>query len=164
MTKNNEQIIIDGCNVSECAFYSFSNWNNHLCRSKEFSERVCTCCNSNPNCYYKQLKRKEQECEKANKNAQDTYDLFQAQMESFNILHGEKIKLETQLDLYKQSLKTEQNKRRVFEQTLEEIREICNNNDELKGDFNLVDCDKYKYGKYNLANKILNKINEAINA
>lgn len=46
---------------------------------------------------------------------------------------------------------------------LEEIREICNNNDELKGGFNLVDCDKYKLGKHNLANKILNKINEVIN-
>ena len=58
-------------------------------------------CDFYPNCYYKQLKRKEQECEKANKNAQDTYDLFQAQMESFNILQGEKIKLETQLDQLK---------------------------------------------------------------
>ena len=44
--------------------------------------------------------------------------------------------------------------------TLTEIKEICNNNDELKGDFNLVDCDKYKLGKHNLANRILQKISE----
>ena len=44
--------------------------------------------------------------------------------------------------------------------TLIEIKEICNNNDELQGDFNLVDCDKYKLGKHNLANKILPKISE----
>ena len=47
-----------------------------------------------------------------------------------------------------------------LKQTLAEIKEICNNNDELKGDFNLVDCDKYKLGKHNLANKILQKISE----
>ena len=43
---------------------------------------------------------------------------------------------------------------------IEQIKEICNNNDELQLDFNLVDCDKYKLGKHNLANKILQKISE----
>ena len=47
-----------------------------------------------------------------------------------------------------------------YEQTLIEIKVICNNNDELQGDFNIVDCDKYKLGKHNLANKILQKIKE----
>ena len=47
-----------------------------------------------------------------------------------------------------------------IKQTLTKIKEICNNNDELQGDFNLVDCDKYKLGKHNLANKILQKISE----
>ena len=41
-----------------------------------------------------------------------------------------------------------------------EIKAICNNNDELQGDFNVVDCDKYKLGKHNLANKIIQKISE----
>ena len=41
------------------------------------------------------------------------------------------------------------------------IKEICNNNDELQGDFDVVDCDKYKLGKHNLANKILQKISES---
>ena len=43
-----------------------------------------------------------------------------------------------------------------------EIKAICNNNDELQGDFNVVDCDKYKLGKHNLANKILQKISEVV--
>ena len=47
-----------------------------------------------------------------------------------------------------------------LKQALQEIKAICNNNDELQGDFNLVDCDKYKLGKHNLANKILQKISE----
>ena len=50
-----------------------------------------------------------------------------------------------------------------LKQTLAKIKEICNNNDELQGDFNLVDCDKYKLGKHNLANKILQKISEVEN-
>ena len=62
MTKNNKQIIIDGVDVSGCAFYGFSNLNNHLCRSEEFSKIDCTYCNNNPNCYHKQLKRKEKVC------------------------------------------------------------------------------------------------------
>lgn len=44
------------------------------------------------------LDRKEQECEKAKQNAQDTYDLWQALIESFNILQGEKIKLEQECE------------------------------------------------------------------
>ena len=43
---------------------------------------------------------------------------------------------------------------------IEQIKGICNNNNELQGNFNLVDCDKYKLGKHNLANKIIQKISE----
>ena len=52
------------------------------------------------------------------------------------------------------------NKSAKLKQTLTEIKAICNNNDELQGDFNVVDCDKYKLGKHNLANKILQEISE----
>ena len=43
---------------------------------------------------------------------------------------------------------------------IEQIKKICKNNDELQGDFNVIDCDKYKLGKHNLANKIIQKIGE----
>lgn len=43
---------------------------------------------------------------------------------------------------------------------IEQIKDICNNNNELQGDFNVVECDKYKLGKHNLANQILQKISE----
>ena len=66
-----KQIIIDGVDVSGCVFYGFSNLNNHLCGSKEFSKIDCTYCNNNHNCYYKQLKRKEQECENGIKRIKD---------------------------------------------------------------------------------------------
>lgn len=62
-----KQIIIDGCDVSGCEWI----------REIELdSEYICTCnypnktsgyCKYNPNCHYKQLKRKEQELEQVNK-------------------------------------------------------------------------------------------------
>ena len=53
-----------------------------------------------------ELKRKEQEIEKAKQNAQDTYDLWQALIESFNILQGEKIKLEQENEELKKELES----------------------------------------------------------
>lgn len=79
----NKQIIIDGVNVSKCEFYDKDKgycltlkmnpkgFKNPSCFSGDFQEciqdsKTCpyTFCHNNPNCYYKQLKRKEQECEK----------------------------------------------------------------------------------------------------
>ena len=58
-----EQIIIDGCDVSKCEFY---NKDDKTCRevNGNYDTDICEfdkCENSN--CVYKQLKRKEQECE-----------------------------------------------------------------------------------------------------
>lgn len=59
-----KQIIIDGVDVSECEYY---NKDDKTCRevNGKYETDICDfdkCENSN--CYYKQLKRKEQECEK----------------------------------------------------------------------------------------------------
>ena len=64
-----EKIIIDGVDVSGCkGFYihdrsttNIDYWMYGQCKSSK--EYGCYCRN-NPNCYYKQLKRKEQECER----------------------------------------------------------------------------------------------------
>lgn len=56
--------------------------------------------------YQGKLDGKEQECEKAKQNAQDTYDLWQALIESFNILQGEKIKLEQKCEELKKQLES----------------------------------------------------------
>ena len=48
--------------------------------------------------FKQKLLRKEQECEKVKQNAQDTYDLWQALIDSFNILQGDKIKLEQECE------------------------------------------------------------------
>ena len=64
---DDKQIIIDGVDVSVCKLY---NEDNGVVAPDGTAERTELCyltndyCENNPNCYYKQLKRKEQECEK----------------------------------------------------------------------------------------------------
>ena len=55
-----KQIIVNGIDVSKC--YNFSHTEEHYCDECS-SEFGCAVCDECPNCYYKQLKRKEQECE-----------------------------------------------------------------------------------------------------
>ena len=55
-----KEIIIDGIDVSKCWYYhygkcevDYAEWNNEIIRYNE--------CQNNPNCYFKQLKHKEEE-------------------------------------------------------------------------------------------------------
>lgn len=64
---NKEQIIVDGTNVTECIFLDIVNGKTFCdCATTNImGKSLCpyTDCLSNLNCYYKQLKQKEQECE-----------------------------------------------------------------------------------------------------
>lgn len=74
---DNEQIMIDGVDVSGCAdfitemtvpdSYAFVKLKNRCfqeCKYDQTAEQdVYLPCRDNPNCYYKQLQRKEKECE-----------------------------------------------------------------------------------------------------
>lgn len=53
-----KQIIIDGVDVSGCGHY----WNGTCHAYTDSTGKFLLCVNS-PHCYYKQFKRKEQECE-----------------------------------------------------------------------------------------------------
>lgn len=55
-----KQIIIDGVDVNKCSY--FNSTDEHYCEECS-SEFGCAVCDDRPNCYFKQLKRKEQECE-----------------------------------------------------------------------------------------------------
>lgn len=61
-----KEIIINGVDVSKC---EYRDWRNFCCcnnsKENEGEERVTGRggCKYNPNCHYKQLARKEQECE-----------------------------------------------------------------------------------------------------
>ena len=126
--------IIDEVDVRECNCYIEG-------------ERGMTCvgtfissnCSKNPNCYYKQLKRKEQECNK-----------LYIQLEADEEYHKEmentlrkiiKNKRERNLELYKENNK--------LKQTIKEIKEI------IKENFYFLDCD-YRW----ILEQILQKISE----
>ena len=65
---DDKQIMIDDVDVSECEFFEECeikiNDSECLAYSRHFYEGTFyDCCDEHPDCYYKQLKRKEQECE-----------------------------------------------------------------------------------------------------
>lgn len=64
-----KEIIIDGCNVSECLFYQSNFEEDYDVKIKHFCSNWHNSCESanNSNCYYKQLARKTQECEELKK-------------------------------------------------------------------------------------------------
>ena len=59
-----KQIIIDGVDVRKCVNRRWDNSQKiHLCYDSDTPLTSWGWCENNPNCYYKQLKAKEQECE-----------------------------------------------------------------------------------------------------
>jgi hypothetical protein len=139
-----KQIIIDSVPVQDCVFFYTDIQEEIICDLYP----TCGGCKGT-DCYYKQHKRdeqrivelnktiqaKEQECEKAKQNAQDTYDLWQALIESFNILQGEKIKLEQENEELKETndglLKVQYklaDSNKKLRQALTEIKEIIHFN------------------------------------
>lgn len=126
-----KQIIIDGVDVSGCKCY---NPNIKMdCLLYPLQSDVCK---NNPNCHYKLYKHKEQECEALNKVAKTHLaETFEMQKEI------DQLKAEN--ETYKKMLEDEEiilalnevrtgerhlwyNKAQRLEQTLAEIKEICN--------------------------------------
>lgn len=143
--------------------------------------------NSLEKCYLQQLDKLKKENEKMSKGYAELTEIVSSYIDDFTG-YNEKLggfdivlcikELSHQLDQLKVEIEQEKALKETYltcykakhediegvlfklKQTLTEIKAICNNNDELQGDFNVVDCDKYKLGKHNLANKILQKIKE----
>ena len=70
-----KQIIIDGIDVSGCDCYCDGKC---LCEYNEINRKIIRyySCNKFPNCYYKQLKAKEQECEEFRKANDEKNELL----------------------------------------------------------------------------------------
>ena len=105
-----KQIIIDGVDVSKCGHYhygkceiDYDEWNNEIIRYNE--------CQNNPNCYFKQLKRKEQECEELKEDIERWKSNFNGKVSAIE-------ELLQQLDQFK--VKNIKNSK-----TLTEIKEIA---------------------------------------
>ena len=81
---NEKQIIIDGVDVSKCIYYQYN-----MCTATKDNYGDCSfyCKDYDMNdCYYKQLKRKEQECEQLRNKLNSSIERMNAQNEK---LHNE---------------------------------------------------------------------------
>ena len=103
-------IVIDGVDVSGCEFYC-----DKCCSlSNDRNEQLpfVTSCSEYSNCMFKQLARKERECEELKKQV----EIFTRQLEKAN---KEVIK-------EKEKNATQRQKNEKYKQTLIKIKEICN--------------------------------------
>lgn len=85
--------IIDGIDVSECKHYNPEQY---------FKCNIGCChCEENPNCYYKQLKRKEQECEELKKKKEENEKFY---LTRYVNKESRCLELEHERNYYKQAL------------------------------------------------------------
>lgn len=153
--------IKEGIDVSQCECYSVEDNSCNKTLSGSCIKEKCQTFR-----LLQTIKAKEQECEglkeEIKTNGFGHFNIEMAeQLDQLKVeLEQEKALKETYLACYKAKHEDIEGALFKLKQTLAEIKAICNNNDELQGDFNVVDCDKYKLGKHNLANKILQKIIE----
>ena len=138
-----KQIIIDGVDVSGCEYHSLNKNNCSLC---SLSNNLI--CSYKPFCYYKQLKRKEQECEEL-KEQNNQFD------NGINEQFSKIVELEGRNNLLKQ--------------ILTEIKEIARKNYKTEEElFKIRHSRLPKFsmgalnGRHNLASEILQKISEVI--
>ena len=138
-----KQIIINGVNVSECECIiedyqqvnNFKGGYEHIKNVCELGERGSEYynlfCKDNPNCYYKQLKRKEQECEELKHKVELMMDCASCK-----------------IDEYKQALDE-------IEEIAEDMNTEC-----FYDDFECKDCDMKNGCTYFSKKQILQKISE----
>ena len=96
-----EQIIIDGVDVSECIFLDIVNerlWCDNV-NISAIGKSQCPYvdCFKNPDCYYKQLARKTQECENLKKDYKELEQRHDEAFKDFERLKQECEELKTQL-------------------------------------------------------------------
>lgn len=132
-----KQIIIDGVDVSGCKKYE-----HEIVRCNATMKNMCFCggrCTDkkNADCYYKQLKRKEQECKELKSDLTDISKIIDCK-------NGTILTFKEQLD----RLKAENEK---YKQTLTEIEEIA---------MGIMDDDLEESSAYYDAKQILQKISK----
>ena len=118
-----KQIIINGVDVSECSYYQ-----HNMCTATKDDYGDCSlCCQDYDmnDCYYKQLKRKEQECEELKNKIEFMEEYIKTVEKARNEVEQQLDQLKAENDLYKNAHKTEQDRRRSYENTLAEIKEIA---------------------------------------
>ena len=145
-----KQIIIDGIDVSKCIYFQQED-DEYTCGAEECNGAIVAC-RACDNCYYKQLKRKEQECETLasqldfevqkkeclEQECEELKDIIETKLENANIcdtalnyINDEYIYVKRQLDQLKEAnedllnvqYKLADNNKKL-RQTLAEIKEM----------------------------------------
>ena len=138
-----KQIIIDGVDVSECEYHSLNKNNCSLC---SLSNNLI--CSYKPFCYYKQLKRKEQECEELKAKCKKYGEINEQETKDYAELKAER-------DSYIDKYFLESQKVLKLNKVLKEIKEIC------KKESGWVNCsDNMPTETAIFAEQILQKISE----
>ena len=135
-----KQIIINGVDVSGCSYGEIEK-DIFKCSCEYNVRSTSMFCKDNPNCYYKQLKCKEQE-----------YEELKAEIKHYK-----------QIAQYHGNLSVKYtNKSAKYKQTLAEIKEIAGNmnNECFYSDFDCKYCDMKNGCTYHKKIKILQKISE----
>lgn len=158
-----KQIIINGVDVSECTYSKIGKYNKYCEQDLYDDGTPVFTCDECTNCYYKQLKRKEQECEELKKELHQIFKekdglhliidrLLEASGYDTNTASAEDFE-----DVY-ENMRYEKQQLDQYKQALAEIKEIAEENiriADLEG-LNGV----YRRG---LAEQILQKISEVEN-
>ena len=145
-----KEIIIDGVDISKCKYYDeVFNYCNQpylgeggLLKNIKNPKR----CDCSPNCYFKQLKRKEQKLS----NICKTFDIEYVIDKETGSLIGRCNKLNKK-----------QQECEKYKQAFDEIKEICNSVENIENINSLYDAKLS--GMFLQANKILQKISEVEN-
>ena len=155
-----EEIIIDGVDVSECEKLgeTIDGITCGLGKRIRFANEIITkhnLCKNNPNCYYKQLKTKQQECEELKKE-RDTLSITRNKLLDYLWVTEENLKD------YMEHFNKASDELDQLKQTLTEIKEIAKNmnNECFYSDFDCKDCDMKNGCTYFNKKQILQKISE----
>ena len=133
-----EQIMIDGCDVSECLFYQSNFEEDYDVKIKHFCSNWHNSCESanNSNCYFKQLARKTQECEELKRKLSNQEQLYQNEIEIYNQsclqlrqenddLYLERLALNTANSGINALLEVKEKECDRYRKALEEIKKVC---------------------------------------
>lgn len=108
-----EQIMINGIDVGECKFFN-NITENHYCFGIP--------CKDRPNCYFKQLARKTQECEKlTNKNNSLTAELNQIKL----LLEGKNTQYNVKVEECEELKRKLSNQEQLYQNEIEIYNESC---------------------------------------
>ena len=168
-TQEKEQIIIDGCNVSGCEYACNTAFGKNGCKHPMMKNIYCS---KNPNCYFKQLARKTQECEELKRKLSNQEQLYQNEIEIYDKsclqlrqenddLYLERLALNTANSGINALLEVKEQECDRYLKALEEIEKICLQDRAIKDVCLVSTCFERDRVVYDIQEEILDILNKA---